>query len=73
METKLDTQAQGAGSPPSPPTNVTTDHGRYEFDDKAMSFLNRLWVLTRFCLWVFGLFCVTVIVLGFVGLWHLVT
>ena len=49
------------------------DTGRFTIDDKAKAGANRLWVITRFCLWTFGLFCLAVIILGFVGVWNLVT
>lgn len=50
-----------------------SDYGRTKIDDHAKAGAHKLWVILRFCLWTFGLFCLLVIIAGFVGVWNLVT
>ena len=49
------------------------DYGRTQIDDKAKAGAIKFWHFVRFCLWVFGLFCLAVIILGAIGVWNVVT
>lgn len=52
---------------------VDKDWGRTKVDDYAKSGLHKVWVITRWFLWVIGLLCVVTMALLAIGVYHIAT